>query len=62
MVAAIGQIPFTLLHLAGTIGFSIFLSPVLYRWVATNDAFELGTQHADTTRNNIDPLPGAVLS
>lgn len=40
MAAVIGQIPFTLLHLAGTIGFSIFLSPVLYRWVATNDAFE----------------------
>ncbi len=41
LVALIGQIPFTLLHLAGTVVFATFLSPVLYRWVVQNDAFEL---------------------
>ncbi len=40
MVALIGQIPFTLSHLLGTITFSVFLSPVLYRWVVKNDALE----------------------
>ena len=32
-VALVGQIPFTLLHLAGNITFAAVLSPVLYRWV-----------------------------
>ena len=41
MVALIGQIPFTLLHLAGTVVFATFLSPVLYRWVVQNERFEL---------------------
>lgn len=39
-IALAGQIPFTLMHLLGTIVFSVLLSPVLYRWVITNDAFE----------------------
>ena len=38
--AVIGQIPFTLMHLAGTITFSVLLSPALYRWVITNESFE----------------------
>lgn len=33
MLALVGQIPFTLLHLAGTIVFSVCLSPAIYRWV-----------------------------
>lgn len=41
MVALIGQIPFTLLHLAGTVAFAVFLSPVLYRWVVQNEVFEI---------------------
>lgn len=41
MEALMGQIPFTLLHLGGTIGFSLILSPVLYRWVVMNHAFEI---------------------
>ena len=40
-VALAGQIPFTLLHLAGTVVFATFLSPVLYRWVVQNEMFEL---------------------
>ncbi len=39
-IALAGQIPFTLMHLLGTIVFSVLLSPVLYRWVICNDAFE----------------------
>lgn len=41
LVALTGQIPFTLLHLAGTIVFATFLSPALYRWVVQNERFEL---------------------
>ncbi|MDP2648338.1 MAG: hypothetical protein Q8P19_00345 [bacterium] len=41
MVAVTGQIPFTLMHLAGTVTFSVLLAPALYRWVVRNDALEL---------------------
>lgn len=37
-MALAGQIPFTALHLAGTITFALTLSPLVYRWVVTNDA------------------------
>lgn len=40
MLALVGQIPFTLLHLAGTITFSVLLSPALYRWVLRSDVLE----------------------
>lgn len=40
-VALVGQIPFTLMHLAGTAFFAVFLSPVLYRWVVKNESLEL---------------------
>jgi len=36
MVAFVGQIPFTLMHLAGNITFAALLSPVLYRFVVEN--------------------------
>ena len=38
--AAVGQIPFTLLHLLGTVVFSTLLSPVIYRWVVKNESLE----------------------
>lgn len=41
MLALTGQIPFTLMHLAGTIVFAIFLSPAIYRLVVQNETFEL---------------------
>ena len=41
--ALVGQISFTLMHLLGTIVFSVLLSPALYRWVVENDAFEFST-------------------
>jgi uncharacterized membrane protein len=41
VAALAGQVPFTLMHLLGTITFSTLLSPVLYRWVIQNDALEL---------------------
>lgn len=51
-LAFAGQVPFTLMHLAGTITFSVFLSPALYRWVIQNDALEvsvpLSTRQAQT--------------
>ncbi len=40
-VALAGQIPFTLMHLLGTVVFSVLLSPALYRWVVQNKVFEL---------------------
>lgn len=41
MTAVMGQIPFTLMHLAGTVLFAIVLSPILYRWIVTNESLEL---------------------
>ena len=42
MSALIGQIPFTMRHLAGTIGFSIVLSPLLHRYIVTSKILEIG--------------------
>lgn len=39
-VAFVGQIPFTLMHVLGTVVFATLLSPVLYRWVIQNESFE----------------------
>ena len=41
MVALMGQIPFTLMHLLGTIVFAITVSPALYRWVIQNETLEI---------------------
>lgn len=38
--AFIGQIPFTAYHLAGTIAFSLVISPILYKWVIENEVLE----------------------
>ena len=40
-VALIGQIPFTLMHLLGTVVFATLLSPALYRWVIQNEVLEI---------------------
>lgn len=40
VLALTGQVPFTLMHLLGTVVFSVLLSPALYRWVIQNDALE----------------------
>lgn len=40
MLAVIGQIPFTIFHLAGTVVFATLLSPALYRWVVQNESLE----------------------
>ena len=40
-LALSGQIPFTLMHLAGTITFSVLLSPALYRWVVSNESLDV---------------------
>jgi hypothetical protein len=41
MTALIGQIPFTALHLAGTVFFALTLSPLLYRWVVGSSVLGL---------------------
>lgn len=43
MVALVGQIPFTIWHLGGNIGFAALISPALYRWVITNKQLELNS-------------------
>jgi hypothetical protein len=40
-LALSGQIPFTLSHLAGTIAFTLVVSPALYRWIAKEEAVEV---------------------
>ena len=39
--AFIMQIPFTALHLAGNIGFALTLSPLINKWLASNEFFSL---------------------
>jgi uncharacterized membrane protein len=46
MVALVGQIPFTLMHLLGTVTFTLTLSPLLHRWVVRNDRLEISFGHA----------------
>jgi len=41
MNSLIGQIPFTLLHLAGNVGFAFVFSPLIYKYVIENKKFEL---------------------
>lgn len=41
MVALIGQIPFTLIHLIGNVSFAIVLSPVIERWVLSEKKKEI---------------------
>lgn len=41
MLALVGQIPFTLLHVIGTVIFAVSLSPLLHRWVVQNERFEM---------------------
>ncbi len=38
-VALVGQIPFTLMHVLGTVVFATLLSPALYHWVVQNEEF-----------------------
>lgn len=40
-VALTGQIPFTIMHLLGTVVFATLLSPALYRWVVQSERLEL---------------------
>ena len=49
-VAVAGQIPFTLMHLLGTVVFATLLSPVLYRWVVTSEKLELRIFSGRTTQ------------
>jgi len=49
VVALIGQIPFTLMHLVGNVTFAAVVSPLLYKWVVENKQLEFSkvftTQH-----------------
>jgi uncharacterized membrane protein len=38
--AFVGQVPFTLWHIAGTVVFSVLLSPALYRYVVNSEVLE----------------------
>ncbi len=40
-VAVVGQIPFTLMHVLGTVVFATLLSPALYRWVVQNEVIDV---------------------
>lgn len=40
-IAVAGQIPFTLMHVLGTVVFATLLSPALYHWVVRNESLEL---------------------
>ena len=55
-VAAVLQVPFTALHLAGNIGFALFLSPVLNKW------FVVGEARAVKSSSLASSAPGGVIS
>jgi len=39
LVALVGQIPFTVIHLLGNVSFAIILSPVIERWIIKESVF-----------------------
>lgn len=49
-VAFFGQIPFTLIHVLGTVVFATLLSPALYRWVIQSNALEFALGRMYTVR------------
>lgn len=46
-VALAGQIPFTALHLVSGVVFAALVSPVLHRWLATEEVFALAPKPAE---------------
>ena len=40
MLALVGQIPFTVLHLIGSITFAFFVSPLVYKYLVTNQSLD----------------------
>lgn len=52
MAALMGQIPFTLYHLAGNIVLAAVVSPLVYRWVVTNSQLETGALAARFQRRS----------
>ena len=54
MQSLIGQIPFTISHLAGNIAFAVLLSPAIFRWITDNKNLE--------TSNVVDSLKKLVTS
>ena len=48
--ALLGQIPFTLLHLAGNTALAVTVSPLLWRWVVMNRALEPASLFRTRTR------------
>jgi hypothetical protein len=53
MVALIGQIPFTLLHLAGNLAGAAVVSPLLYKWIVSNP--HLDTNAVIARLRNVKP-------
>ncbi len=49
-LALAGQIPFTLMHVLGTVVFATLLSPALYRWVVRNELLEFSLARIYTSR------------
>ena len=41
MEALIGQIPFTIMHVLGTLVFAVVLSPLLHKWIVQNEVLEI---------------------
>lgn len=41
MAALVGQIPFTLMHLLGTVIFAVVISPAVHKWIVSNDTLDI---------------------
>lgn len=49
--ALVGQIPFTINHLLSNMVLSVTLSPIIYKWVVSNDALIIKLSVAKNTNN-----------
>lgn len=69
LAALTGQIPFTLMHLLGNVGFALTLSPIVEKWVLASEFGERGkhkpikTQSPDKTQNSkgANHIPDTLL-
>jgi uncharacterized membrane protein len=52
-VALVLQIPFTLLHLAGNVGFAVTLSPILNRWFLQDSIARISVKDLEKIRQTI---------
>lgn len=54
LVAVVGQIPFTLMHLVGNVSFAVILSPSLHAWISKRNASNFSFIPKFSFRSNLN--------